>query len=97
MLNQSGDEGNYALLALDLSTRRAAKLSAPLFPHDENAQSVWLNGKTVKYRASSICDDHSDPCKSLGVYEFEVDVSSMKVKRKRIADWRLKWQSISTT
>ena len=88
VLNQSGDEGNYAPLVLDLSTRRAAKLSAPLFPHDENAQVVWLNGKTVKYLASSICDDHSDPCKSLGVYEFEVDVSSMKVKRKRIADWR---------
>ena len=89
ILNQSGDEGNYSPLVLNLITRQAKKLGAPLFAHDEKTQPVWLNDKIVKYRVGQICDDKRDAsCKSMGIYEFEVDVSSMKVKRKRIADYR---------
>lgn len=88
VLNQSGDEGNYSALVLNLSTRRAAKLAAPLFPHDEKSGPVWLTDRTVKYRVGQICDDNRDPCRSLGVYDYEVDISSMAVKRKRVGDWR---------
>lgn len=84
VLNQSGDEGNYAPLVLDLKTRRAKILAAPLFPHEEGAQTTWLNDKTVKYRRSDACDDKS--CNSVGTYDFEVNVSTMKVKRKRVGN-----------
>lgn len=84
VLNQAGDEGDYAPLVLDLNTRRAKILAAPLFPHEEGAQTIWLNDKTVKYRQNNACDDKS--CKSVGTYEFEVNVSTMKVKRKRVGN-----------
>jgi hypothetical protein len=84
VLNQSGDEGNYAPLVLDLNTRRAKKLNAPLFPHEEGTKTTWLSDRTAKYRRSDACDDKS--CKSVGTYEFEVDVSTMKVKRTRVGN-----------
>lgn len=84
VLNQSGDEGNYEPLVLDLNTRRAKTLDAPLFPHEEGAQTTWLNDKTVKYRRSDACDDKS--CNFVGTYDFEVNVSTMKVKRKRVGN-----------
>ncbi len=88
VLNQAGDEGNYSALVLNLSTRKAKKLNAPLFTHDEKTQPVWPTDRNVTYRAGQVCDDISDPeCKSQGIYEFEVDVTSMNVTRKRIGDW----------
>ena len=82
VLNQSGDEGDYAPLVLDLNIRRAKILDAPLFPHEEGSQTTWLNDTTAKYRRSDACDDKS--CNSVGTYDFEVNVSTMKVKRKRV-------------
>lgn len=83
VLNQSGDEGNYSPLVLNLSTQRAAKLVAPLVIHEEKNQPSWITDTTIKYR-NKMCTDKS--CGSWGNYELEVDVSSLKVKRKRIAD-----------
>jgi hypothetical protein len=87
VLNQHGDEGNYAPLALDLRTGQGKILAAPIIPEDKDR--LWVDDKTIRYRVGSICDGPivDDGCKSsLGEYEFSVDVSTLKVKQRRVGN-----------
>ena len=84
VLNQSGDEGNYTTLVLDLKTGQASVLDAPLFPVREPNGVNWTSERTLRYE-STLCDG-DDTCRSNGVYALEVDIVSKAVKTKRLRD-----------
>jgi murein DD-endopeptidase MepM/ murein hydrolase activator NlpD len=91
VLNQAGDEGNYAPIALDLTTGIGKTFAGPLI-HEEQCPTEWTDAQTFRYRATQICDpevnsNNEAPCKSVGIYEFLLDLPTTTVKSKRVADW----------
>lgn len=79
LLNQSGDEGNYTSLLLDLRAGVASVLGVPLF----SDPLTWLTPRTVKYRASDVCDE-PEKCETRSSFEYEVDIMTKSVKSTKL-------------
>jgi hypothetical protein len=79
LLNQSGDEGNYTSLLLDLRTGVASVLGVPLF----SDPLTWLTPRTVKYRANDVCEE-PEKCETRSSYEYEVDILTKSVKSTKL-------------
>ena len=82
VLNQSGDEGNYTTLVVDLKSHQAATLGVPLFRDTKKSPLVWTDEQTVRYEFDS-CDD-PDSCKTEGHYQAEVNVVTKAFKKTRV-------------
>lgn len=95
VLNQDGDEGNYAPIALNLTTGVGKLFDAPVIHHSD-CPTEWADAHTFKYQATQVCDNpvlknpndrYSTICTSLGIYEFTLDLPSNKVQHRRVTDW----------
>ncbi len=92
LLNQLGDEGSGSPIALDLLTSMGRIISSAPLINANSCPAQWDGPSTYRFRASSICDRHIDPddvapCRSLGIFEFVLDLPSLQIKRSRVADW----------
>ena len=94
VLNQTGDEGDYDPIALNLTTGVGKTFTAPLI-NEGTCPAEWVDNHTYRYQATSVCDGPEVPkedryntiCKSTGIYEYTLDIPTNEVLRKRIADW----------
>ena len=82
VLNQSGDEGDYTTLVVDLKSHQVATLGVPLFRETKKFPLVWANEQTVRYEFDS-CDE-PDLCKTEGHYQAEVNVVTKAFKKTRV-------------